>query len=106
MRDLAPAYDRDDGKPWVPWSKGHEYVWLLPGHRERVELDAWFDRRKGSLILTLTQFDESMGRFEPCWAQLGYMQIGQLHAQQELLMIADLWSDTVKTCFDIPGSLE
>ena len=106
MMDLAQPDDRDDGKPWVLWTQGNEYLASLPGHRERVELAAWFDRERQSLILTLTQYDESMSTYVPCWAQLALVDVGPFFAKDEVLAFTDQFADTIIGCYGIHSPSE
>lgn len=101
MTDLAHPSSRTDGKPWVPWRSGNEYLATLPGHRERVEMCAWYDRDAQSLILTITQYDESMSVTLPCWAQLALVDVGPFFARAEVQNLSELFSDTVIGCYDL-----
>jgi len=92
----------DDGIPWVKWETGNEYVHSLPGHVERVNLEAWFDRRRQSLILAVTRYDESWGESAPCWAQIALQEVGPFFAHDELMSFSVLWCDSVAAMFGLP----
>lgn len=101
MTNLKPAGARDDGKPWVPWQTGNEYLAALPGHKERVELSAWYDRDRQSLVLTITQYDESMSEYIPCWAQLALVDVGPFFAEAEVHAFVELFTETILTAWDV-----
>lgn len=92
---LIPPEQRDDGKPWVPWHSGNEYAATLPGHRERVSLEAWYDRQAQSLVIALTQYDESMSVALPCWAQLALVDTGPFFADGEIDCFTELFKSTI-----------
>lgn len=101
MKKLLQPDQRDDGRPWVPWTRGNEYLNVLAGHRERVELAAWFDRDQQSMILTITRYDESMSEYVPCWAQLAMTDCGPFFAKNEVLMFTDMVADEIIEAFDL-----
>lgn len=88
---------------WVPW-KATQEVWnLLPGCRERVVAEAWFDRLENRLVLAIHQYDESLHQFVPCWAQIALHEIGPFCARAEVRSLAELFADTVTECWGLPG---
>jgi hypothetical protein len=96
---LLRPHERNDGKPWVPWKAGSEYLLTLPGHRERICLEAWFDRDRQSIILTVTQYDETMTRYEPCWAQLTWNEVGPLFGVADIEDAGLFWASVVAETF-------
>lgn len=94
--------DRDDGKPWVPWGTAHDMARILPGHKERVELSAWYDRERQSLVVTLTQYDEQNGEWSPGWAQLNLVDVGPFMARGDLGCLAEIFVETVIDVMDLP----
>ena len=87
---------------WQSFQSTQEYLSRLPGHRERVTAEAWFDREQQSLMLVLTQYDESMSEFVPCWQQLHLMEVGPFTAKKEVQMVAEQFTDTVVLCWGLP----
>jgi len=104
--DLQQPSDRDDGKPWVPWIHSEIYGHVLPGHKERVSLEAWYDRQKQSLVLTLTQYDESMSSYLPCWAQLALIDLGPFFAAAEIDAFTELFKATLLEGWEVGSAPE
>lgn len=82
--ELESAYSRDDGLPWVSWEATPSLYGSVAGCRERVELTAWYAWQQQRLVLTLTRYDESLRKYEPCWAQAAYVDVGPFMASTEV----------------------
>ncbi len=104
MTDLLHPDDRDDGKPWVPWQTGNEYLASLPGHRERVSMEAWYDRQRQSLLLAITAYDESMHRYQPCWAQIRLVDTGPFLQRAEIDVSCGIFAEEILAMLDL-GSM-
>ena len=92
---LESALSRDDGRPWVPWqTPTNVYDWMV-GCRERVELTAHYDRYAQRLLVTVTRYDESLQRFEPCWAQVALLDAGPFFSAKDVLKVIERWTEEV-----------
>jgi hypothetical protein len=67
-----------------------------------VVAEAWFDRTKQSLILAVHQYDESLSSRVPCWCQVQLLEVGPFFARAEVAQLADIFTDTVVECWDLP----
>lgn len=103
---LRSAFDRDDGRPWVRWETPTTDYPHLEGCRERVEMTAWYDRFEQRLVVTVTRYDESLRRWEPCWAQVGYVDAGPFFAATDVTHLMARWCEEVieMTGYDLPSS--
>ena len=87
---------------WRAWATAQSFVAELPGHRERVCCEAWFDRDKQSLVLAIHQYDESMSSRVPCWTQIQLLEVGPFFARAEVRSLAEMFTDTVVECWNLP----
>lgn len=100
---LKSAYDRDDGLPWVRWVDPTTHYPHLIGCRERVTLCAWYDREQQRLVVTCERFDESMHEYEPCWAQVGLIDVGPFFGAGDVLALIRRWTEQV---MEMAGTLD
>lgn len=101
--DLSPDHPLLPPPPgWCAWASAQSFMTELPGHRERVVAEAWFDRNRQSLILAIHQYDESLSQHAPCWLQIQMQEVGPFFARNEVALLGELFADTVTECWDLP----